>query len=113
MSTRRRRIRRKAKIEVKGFVMRKILYLSVFLFSCDLFRTPDVCFSGKTYCHRCAARYSLSVWLGCRKGIKLAAEEINAQGGVNVGGKKRPFQVEVIDTRDLEPGCLCRTRCWR
>ena len=25
-------------------------------------------------------------------------------GGVNVGGKKRPFKVEVIDTRDLEPG---------
>ena len=31
-------------------------------------------------------------------------EEINAQGGVNVGGKKLPFKVEVIDTRDLEPG---------
>ncbi len=38
------------------------------------------------------------------RGIKLAAEEINAKGGVTVGGKKRPFQVEVIDTRDLEPG---------
>jgi branched-chain amino acid transport system substrate-binding protein len=38
------------------------------------------------------------------RGIKLAVEEINAKGGVNVGGKKRPFQVEVIDTRDLEPG---------
>jgi branched-chain amino acid transport system substrate-binding protein len=38
------------------------------------------------------------------RGIKLAVEEINAQGGVNVGGKKTPFKVEVIDTRDLEPG---------
>jgi len=38
------------------------------------------------------------------RGIKLAVEEINAQGGVNVGGKMRPFEVEVIDTRDLEPG---------
>jgi branched-chain amino acid transport system substrate-binding protein len=38
------------------------------------------------------------------KGVKLAVEEINAQGGVNVGGKKLPFKVEVIDTRDLEPG---------
>jgi branched-chain amino acid transport system substrate-binding protein len=38
------------------------------------------------------------------RGIKLAVEEINAKGGVNVGGKKRPFKVEVIDTRDLEPG---------
>lgn len=38
------------------------------------------------------------------RGIKLAAEEINAAGGVSVGGKKRPISVEVIDTRDLEPG---------
>jgi len=38
------------------------------------------------------------------RGIKLAVEEINAKGGVNVGGVKRPFKVEVIDTRDLEPG---------
>jgi branched-chain amino acid transport system substrate-binding protein len=38
------------------------------------------------------------------RGIKLAVEEINSQGGVNVGGKKVPFKVEVIDTRDLEPG---------
>jgi branched-chain amino acid transport system substrate-binding protein len=38
------------------------------------------------------------------RGIKLAVDEINAQGGVNVGGKKVPFKVEVIDTRDLEPG---------
>jgi branched-chain amino acid transport system substrate-binding protein len=38
------------------------------------------------------------------RGVKLAVEEINAQGGVNVGRKKLPFKVEVIDTRDLEPG---------
>lgn len=38
------------------------------------------------------------------RGIKLAVEEINAKGGVDVGGTKRPFDVEVIDTRDLEPG---------
>ena len=38
------------------------------------------------------------------RGIKLAVEEINAKGGVTVGGKKRLFKVEVIDTRDLEPG---------
>ena len=38
------------------------------------------------------------------RGIKLAAEEINAAGGVTIGGKKRPISVEVIDTRDLEPG---------
>ncbi|MCD4744645.1 MAG: ABC transporter substrate-binding protein [Desulfobacteraceae bacterium] len=38
------------------------------------------------------------------RGIKLAVDEINAAGGVNVNGKKRLFKVEVIDTRDLEPG---------
>ncbi len=38
------------------------------------------------------------------KAIKLAVEEINAKGGVTVGKEKRPFKVEVIDTRDLEPG---------
>lgn len=38
------------------------------------------------------------------RGIRLAVDEINAEGGVSVGGEKRPFAVEVIDTRDLEPG---------
>jgi branched-chain amino acid transport system substrate-binding protein len=38
------------------------------------------------------------------RAITLAVEEINAKGGVDVGGEKRKFQVEVIDTRDLEPG---------
>jgi branched-chain amino acid transport system substrate-binding protein len=38
------------------------------------------------------------------RGMTLAIEEINAKGGVSVGGEKRPFKIEVIDTRDLEPG---------
>ncbi len=38
------------------------------------------------------------------KAFKLAVEEINAAGGVKVGQEKRPFALEVIDTRDLEPG---------
>lgn len=38
------------------------------------------------------------------RGIRLAAEEINAAGGVDVGGVMRPLEVEVMDTRDLEPG---------
>lgn len=38
------------------------------------------------------------------KAMKLAVEEINAAGGVKVGDTKRPFKLEVIDTRDLEPG---------
>ena len=38
-----------------------------------------------------------------RRGMTLAIEEINAKGGVNVGGKMRPFKLEVLETRDLEP----------
>ena len=41
---------------------------------------------------------------GPERAFTLAIEEINATGGVNVGGTKRPFKLEVIDTRDLEPG---------
>lgn len=42
-------------------------------------------------------------WAGL-KGQELAVKEINAAGGVNVGGVKRPFKLEVLDTRDEEPG---------
>ena len=38
------------------------------------------------------------------KAVKLAIEEINAKGGVNVGGTMRPLKVESIDTRGGEPG---------
>jgi branched-chain amino acid transport system substrate-binding protein len=38
------------------------------------------------------------------KGMTLALEEINGMGGVSVGGVKRPFQLEIMDTRDCEPG---------
>ncbi len=40
----------------------------------------------------------------CKQAIELAVEEINATGGVNVGGKKRPFEVKMMDSRDIEPG---------
>lgn len=38
------------------------------------------------------------------KAIVLAAEEINAKGGVKVGSVHRPLKIEAIDTRDGEPG---------
>jgi branched-chain amino acid transport system substrate-binding protein len=38
------------------------------------------------------------------RGMILAAEEINAAGGVNVAGVMRPLKLEIIDTRDEEPG---------
>jgi len=38
------------------------------------------------------------------RGLVLAAEEINAEGGVHLKGKQRPLKLEIIDTRDEEPG---------
>ncbi|MBE9522213.1 MAG: ABC transporter substrate-binding protein [Proteobacteria bacterium] len=38
------------------------------------------------------------------RGMILAAEEINAAGGINVGGVMRPLKLEIIDSRDEEPG---------
>ncbi len=45
----------------------------------------------------------LSGW-SAERGIRLAVEEINAAGGVDVGGRQLPLGLDVIDTRDLEPG---------
>lgn len=42
------------------------------------------------------------------RGMVLATEEINAAGGVNVGGEKRPIKLEIIDSRDEEPGVPAR-----
>ncbi|HEY7714729.1 MAG TPA: ABC transporter substrate-binding protein [Candidatus Binatia bacterium] len=39
-----------------------------------------------------------------QRAMLLAVEEINAKGGVQVGNTRRPFRLEVLDTRDLEPG---------
>ena len=36
--------------------------------------------------------------------VNMAVDEINAMGGVNVGGVKRPFKVVAIDARGAEPG---------
>jgi branched-chain amino acid transport system substrate-binding protein len=38
------------------------------------------------------------------RGMILATEEINAAGGVKVGDVMRPFKLEIIDSRDEEPG---------
>jgi branched-chain amino acid transport system substrate-binding protein len=38
------------------------------------------------------------------RGMILATEEINAGGGVRLGNEMLPFQLEIIDTRDEEPG---------
>lgn len=38
------------------------------------------------------------------RAAELAAEEINASGGVTVDGEQRPLHIVSIDTRDSEPG---------
>ena len=38
------------------------------------------------------------------KAVQMAVEEINAAGGVSVGGDKRPFKLESIDLRDASAG---------
>ena len=38
------------------------------------------------------------------KAVQMAAEEINANGGVSVGATKLPFKVESLDIRDAAPG---------
>lgn len=38
------------------------------------------------------------------RAIEMAVEEVNAAGGVNVGGEQRPFKVVSIDTREHEAG---------
>lgn len=38
------------------------------------------------------------------RGMILATEQINAAGGVKLGGAQRPFKLEIIDSRDEEPG---------
>jgi len=49
---------------------------------------------------------SLGYWfgVGALNGATMAVEEINAAGGINVGGIKRPIKLESIDTRDSAPG---------
>ncbi len=38
------------------------------------------------------------------KAVSLAVEEINAKGGVDIGGTKRLFAIESVDIRDAAPG---------
>jgi branched-chain amino acid transport system substrate-binding protein len=39
-----------------------------------------------------------------QEALDLAVDEINARGGVNIGGKKHPFKLISMDSRDIEPG---------
>jgi branched-chain amino acid transport system substrate-binding protein len=40
----------------------------------------------------------------CERSMILATEEINAAGGIKLGGVMHPIKLEIVDTRDEEPG---------
>jgi len=87
----------------KIFLLAGILLLTVGLLNLS-FLTTDSKAAGKPIVLGAPLSTAFLYGWDAERAIKLAVEEINAAGGVKVGKEKRPFQVEVIDTRDLEPG---------
>lgn len=83
--------------------MRKLACIIIALFAMGFFVPGSVSAADPIVIGAPLSTAFLYGW-DAERGIKLAAEEINAAGGVTVGTAKRPFKVEVIDTRDLEPG---------
>jgi branched-chain amino acid transport system substrate-binding protein len=82
--------------------VRKVLGLLVMLAVFSFFVQPAI--SADPILIGCPLATAFLYGWDAERAIKLAADEINAAGGVKVGAEKRPFKVEVIDTRDLEPG---------
>lgn len=80
-----------------------VSFLVVGLLSIQTFSTK-ACAQGKPIVLGAPLATAFLYGWAAERGIKLAVEEINAAGGVTVGKEKRPFKVEVMDTRDLEPG---------
>ena len=86
-------------MKIKSFKLLFILLVSVLFLL-----TANSALAKKSIVIGCPLSTAYLYGWDAERGVKLAVDEINAKGGVNVGGKKRPFKVEVIDTRDLEPG---------
>ncbi|MBM4338393.1 MAG: ABC transporter substrate-binding protein [Deltaproteobacteria bacterium] len=83
--------------------MKRTCHVLVFLLLA-IFIVPSLSFAQKPIVIGSPLATAFLYGWAADKGIKLAVEEINAAGGVTVGREKRPFRVEVMDTRDLEPG---------
>lgn len=84
--------------------MRKLMCLIIFLCVSGLFLPGYMYSAEKPIVIGAPLSTAFLYGWDAQRGIKLAADEINAAGGVKVGPVKRPLTVEVIDTRDLEPG---------
>jgi len=92
-------MKKSALIDLIGIKM--LFILLILLFACVL--SPALSFSQPIVLGVPISR-GYPDGVDAERGITLAVEEINAAGGVNVGGAKRPFKVEISDTRDLEAG---------
>ena len=90
-------------MRTKGWLLAGILFL-VFSFFIISFSGPNASAQGKPIVIRAPVSTAFLYGWDAQRAITLATEEINAQGGVTVGKEKRPFKVEIMDTRDLEPG---------
>jgi branched-chain amino acid transport system substrate-binding protein len=83
-----------------------VLFTRVFvlLFIISFFLIPTVLAAEKPIVIGCPLATAFLYGWDAERAIRLAVEEINAKGGVTLAGKKHPFEVAVMDTRDLEPG---------
>jgi branched-chain amino acid transport system substrate-binding protein len=87
----------------KGWLLVGILFL-VFSFFIISFSGSNASAQGKPIVIGAPLSTAFLYGWDAARAITLAVEEINAKGGVTVGKEKRPFKVEVMETRDLEPG---------
>jgi len=87
----------------KGWLLVGILFL-VFSFFIISFSGSNVSAQGKPIVIGAPLSTAFLYGWDAARAITLATEEINAQGGVTIGKEKRPLKIEIMDTRDLEPG---------
>jgi branched-chain amino acid transport system substrate-binding protein len=87
---------------MKAGVLFTRFFLSAVILS--FFLTPPILAAEKPIVIGCPLATAFLYGWDAERAIRLAVEEINAKGGVTVAGKKHPFEVAVMDTRDLEPG---------
>jgi branched-chain amino acid transport system substrate-binding protein len=84
----------------KGLLVLTILALAVFMVGADYARSEaaDPIVIGAPIPR--ASTYGQNA----ERSIILAVEEINAAGGIRLGHEMRPIKLEIVDTRDQEPG---------
>jgi branched-chain amino acid transport system substrate-binding protein len=79
--------------------------IGLFLFVAILVSFPQtVVPQGKPIVVGCPVPRASAYGQNGERGLILASEEINAAGGVKAGSAMQPLRLEIIDTRDEEPG---------